>query len=560
MTGTRVLRNRSVEFHNMKMKVFQKLTQLKEQRRLMQLRRQIDSRFAAMARQVQEHALPEEGKPVVMFNASTRITGYSQNAAYHLLASWALRLQGVKVVHFVCQAGMTRCPLGTNRDDFSVKPPCRNCQDQSFHAYPQPGSKNVLLRGFEKTVDEKLEAALAGLDLEQLSTFLYRGLPLGELVLPSMRWVLRRHHLADDEAHRELYRHYIRSAWSVAVAFGKLLEEVSPRMVIVFNGQFFPEATVRYLAQKRELPVVTHEVGLLPMTAFFTLGEATAYPIDIPESFDLNDEQNARLDAYLEQRFQGNFSMAGVRFWPEMKPLSEAFWQRAGQFKQIVPVFTNVIFDTSQGHANVLFEHMFAWLDQVLEIARAHPETFFVIRAHPDESRPGKAARENVAGWVSQSGADKLANVLFVDADEHFSSYELIQKSKFVMIYNSTIGMEASLLGAPVLCAGKARFTQLPTVFFPKTAAEHRARAEEFLSAESIEVPPEFRRNARRFLYYQLYRTSLPMGDFLAEEGVWKGFVTLKDFDWQALLPENSPSLRAVVDGVLHGGDFLLRE
>jgi len=537
-----------------------KFSSLKQHLRLMRSRGQTNLRFNKMERQVAAHVPETQGKPVVLFNASTRITGYSQNAAYQLLASWALRLQGVQVIHFVCQAGMTRCPLGTNRDDFSIKPPCADCQLQSFHAYPQPGSANAMMRGFEMQLDDRLENSLTNLKLEQLSSFEFGGLPLGALVLPAMRWVLRRHHLPDDEAHRDLFRHYIRSAWNVAGAFEKLLDEVDPRMVIVFNGQFFPEATARYIAQKRGLPVITHEVGLQPMTAFFTPGEATAYPIDIPGSFDLNDEQNARLDAYLEQRFQGNFSMAGVRFWPEMKPLGEEFWQRAGQFKQIVPVFTNVIFDTSQGHANVLFEHMFAWLDQALEIVRAYPETYFVIRAHPDETRPGKASRESVADWVRHSGAAALPNVLFVDADETISSYELIQKSKFVMIYNSTIGLEASLLGAPVLCAGKARFTQLATVFLPDSAESHRALAEEFLRAERIVVPGEFRRNACRFLYYQLYRTSLPMGDYLDDEGIWKGFVTLKDFDWQALLPENSPGMKAVVDGVLHGGDFLLEE
>jgi hypothetical protein len=97
----------------------------------------------------------------------------------------------------------------------------------------------------------------------------------------------------------------------------------------------------------------------------------------------MSPEQDARLDHYLEQRFQGNFSMAGIRFWPEMQSFSSDFWQRAEQFKQIVPVFTNVIFDTSQGHANVVFEHMFAWLETVLEVIQAHPETFFIIRAHP---------------------------------------------------------------------------------------------------------------------------------------------------------------------------------
>jgi hypothetical protein len=105
----------------------------------------------------------------------------------------------------------------------------------------------------------------------------------------------------------------------------------------VFNGQFFPEATARFVAQKRGLRVITHEVGLQPASAFFTDGEATAYPIHIPDEFELNDEENAKLDAYLAKRFQGDFSMAGIKFWADMKGLDESFLQKAAQFKQIVP-------------------------------------------------------------------------------------------------------------------------------------------------------------------------------------------------------------------------------
>ncbi len=79
--------------------------------------------------------------------------------------------------------------------------------------------------------------------------------------------------------------------------------------------------------------VITHEVGMRPYTAFFTPGEATAYPIDIPPDFDLSAEQNQRLDQYLEQRFQGNFSMAGVRFWPQMRGLDENFLQTRCRFQ-----------------------------------------------------------------------------------------------------------------------------------------------------------------------------------------------------------------------------------
>ncbi len=343
----------------------------------------------------------------------------------------------------------------------------------------------------------------------------------------------------------------------MAQKFSRFLGETNPRAVIVFNGQFFPEATARYVAKQRGIRVITHEVGFQPASAFFTDGEATAYPIHIPAEFELNNEQNAKLDAYLAKRFQGDFTMAGIKFWTNMKGLDESFLQKAVRFKQIVPVFTNVIFDTSQPHANTVFSDMFAWLDIILEVIKLHTETLFVIRAHPDETRTRKESRETVQGWVEAKGVDKLANVVFVAPKETLSSYELIQKSKFVLVYNSTIGLEASLMGKPVLCAGKARFTQYPTVFFPQTVAEQRNKTEEFLSAGKIEVPAEFKRNARRFLYYQLFRTSLPFGDFL-EPSVRTTQARLKSFELEDLV--RSEATRVITNGVLDGRDFLLEK
>ena len=103
-------------------------------------------------------------------------------------------------------------------------------------------------------------------------------LALAALCLPGLRWILRIHHLNDDEPTRYLLREYILSAWNVAQKFSKFLDETNPRAVVVFNGQFYPEATARYIAQQRGIRVITHEVGLQPASAFFTDGEATAYP------------------------------------------------------------------------------------------------------------------------------------------------------------------------------------------------------------------------------------------------------------------------------------------
>jgi hypothetical protein len=527
------------------------------------VRRLNNLKIASAAREVARKEPSPSGAPVVFFKASSGIDDLSWNSGFHLLASWAFRLQGIPVAYFACNAGMSKCVLGTRRDNPQKGMPCKSCVMQSKALYKNVETlkrSNVQMSSvnwFDFQRDTELVSRISSLSVPELMEFEYKELPLGALCLPGLRWILRIHHLEDHENTRYLLREYILSAWNVARKFSDFLDQTQPRAVVVFNGQFFPEATARYIAQKRGLRVITHEVGLQPATAYFTEGEATAYPIHIPDEFELSDVQNAKLDAYLAKRFQGDFTMAGIKFWADMKGLDEAFLKKAAGFKQIVPIFTNVIFDTSQPHANTVFEDMFDWLDMVLEVIKENPDTLFVIRAHPDELRVRKSSRETVEGWVASRGVEKEANVVFVGPREVLSSYELIQKSKFVMVYNSTIGLEASIMGAAVLCAGKARFTQYPTVFFPQTVDEVRNKMKEFLVTENIEVPADFKRNARRFLYYQLYRTSLPFGNFL-EPSVRTTQTRLKSFELDDLL--KSESVKAILDGVLNDGDFLLKE
>jgi hypothetical protein len=522
-------------------------------------------RLIKMGLRVAYQSHPQEGKkPVAIFNASTRLTRTSLNAAFSVLTAWGLQLSGIPVVHFVCKAGMRRCVLGTNRDDEKILPPCRACLAQTNRLLL---STPVVWLSYVHNAE--IAKAIQEMSLAELNAFQHPlkisentevVVPLGELVTPALRWVLRRHHLVDDEPTRFIFREYILSAYNVARGFVKFLDDIEPQCVLLFNGQFFPEAAARWVAIQRGIRVITHEVGLRPFTAFFTEGEATAYPLNIPQDFTLSEAQNAQLDEYLTQRFQGQFSMAGIHFWSEMSQPDQYFLERAAGYKQIVPVFTNVIFDTSQPHSNTVFPHMFAWLDLILEIARQHAETLFIIRAHPDETRPGKESRESVSQWIQENQVEKRPNILFIDAQQSLSSYELIQRSKFVMIYNSTIGLEASILGKPVLCGGRSRFTQLPTVFFPSSQEQYREMAETFLEAKITEVPTEFKQNARRFLYYQLFYSSLPFDAFLEEDGVWPGFVRLRAFKWKRLLPQNSATISVILDGLLKGGNFMRRD
>ncbi len=516
----------------------------------------LQQRLQRLTRQVARRARPSpETPPVLFFNASTRLWGLSENAAFQLLTAWSLRLAGVPVVHVVCRQGLPHCLLAAAQDP-QGRPPCSLCTAWSQRLYA-----HARVEELTPLPAADLERRLQGLKVPDLQDFTYQGAPLGALVTPSVRWALRRHHLPDDEPTRALFRRFLLGAWTVRERFRVLVESIAPQTVVAFNGLFYPEAVACWVASRRGIPVVTHEIGLRPLSGFFTHGpNAPAYPIHVSHTFELTPEREARLQAYLARRFQGAFTMAGVRFWPKMLPLDQTWEQRLRRFRQMVPVFTNVVFDTSQVYANILFSDMFAWLETVLDIIREHPETLFVLRAHPDEHRPGKAARESVRDWVRARGVDRLPNVVFVDSHEYLSSYALIQRAKFVMVYNSTIGLEAVLLGKRVLCGGKARFSPYGIGKLPRSARDFRRIAEAWLRASHLEVSPTQIERAKKFLYYQLYKVSLPFGKFLEPFPGVSGYVLLKDVKVEDLYPDRSPTLQTLYEGIVQGREFVLPE
>ncbi|HMN59761.1 MAG TPA: hypothetical protein PJ988_05325, partial [Anaerolinea sp.] len=163
---------------------------------------QSNARILRLGEEIARAAPPAEGrKPVIFFNASTRLLGMSLNAAFQQSAAWAVRLAGAPVVHFVCQGGMSRCVLGTDPKDPQALPPSPGCIAQSRPVYQHADARWFIFR-----LDRDLEAALQGLEVSALMEFDWQGVPLGRLCLPALRWALRLHHLADDEPTRFLYR------------------------------------------------------------------------------------------------------------------------------------------------------------------------------------------------------------------------------------------------------------------------------------------------------------------------------------------------------------------
>jgi len=517
-------------------------------------RRETIRRIQAIEEQVQAREAKDIGdsRPVVFLIASSHITHFGLGAAIGLLSSWALRLTGQRVVYYVCKEGLSQCVLGSNRQGVVSRPPCDACISLRNSIYPL---RHTVELNRESQKLHSLRSELNALTWPELTDYCKLGWNLGKLCLPSLRWVERRFNLDPNEFRQHMLIEYIVSAANLAEEFARIIDQLQPLAVVLFNGTHYPEATARKVAVDRGVRVFTYEVGFRSTSAFFSDGVATEYPIHIPPCFTMGITENKKLDEYLFRRFQGDFTQAGVKFWSEMQPLPVELCEKAKAYRQVVTVFTNVTWDTSQVYAHAFFNSMFEWLDCTLREAAEHPDTLFIVRAHPHDSRLEKPSKEPVADWLSANGYLSLPNLMFIPPDSEVSSYELMSLSKFCVVYNSTVGLEAAALGKFVLPGGWTRYRQAGACYDITSKEEYCVKLRELLECEQpVSVPTEWLSNARRYFYFSLFNASLDISSYL--KPIAPPDFTLKHFDLSTLTVERSPEMRVIVEGILNGGEF----
>ncbi len=149
---------------------------------------QLFSQVSRLNKEIATEVIPDQSeKPVVFFNASARLEGLNLNGAFNLISSWGIQLSGRDVYHFACRSGMSQCVLGVGLGDPTDPPPCQGCMQ-----YTRLFTAAAKTAWFDYSEDSKLRKLIQGKPVAELINIEYKGRPLGELVLTSTRWILRR--------------------------------------------------------------------------------------------------------------------------------------------------------------------------------------------------------------------------------------------------------------------------------------------------------------------------------------------------------------------------------
>lgn len=266
---------------------------------------------------------------------------------------------------------------------------------------------------------------------------------------------LTRNSGVEVSSHRDMLERYCAAAMLVYDKVCQLIDELRPSELLLFNGRFATTRAAMRAAQSRGIPWMIHERG----------GNKDRYWLTNYPPHDMDRVQ----DDILAQSREG-MEEAGHAFYQARRNRIERDWhsfthgQKLGQLPaemtgdgEWITFFTSSEDEMSaigDSYSNKLFPTQFDAIRAVAEAVRSLPGLRLCIRVHPHVAEKSRADQQK---WAEIG----LPNVLVIGPTDATDSYALMERSKVVCTYGSTVGVEATYWHRPSLLFGRAYYDRI---------------------------------------------------------------------------------------------------
>ena len=175
---------------------------------------------------------------------------------------------------------------------------------------------------------------------------------------------------------------------------------------------------------------------------------------------ELSEKDHAMVKRFLDERL-GRIKDYGVTFDYNKNNKSHYSREQINELlnissdKQIVGLFPNIPWDGQVTGGSAVFPQFRDWLKTTVDFFADREDAVLVIRSHPAELLTGDAAgRETTASMLSEMYPELPRNVLLLGPKHQINSYTLGENSDFGITYSSTVTLELTYLGVPIVLCG----------------------------------------------------------------------------------------------------------
>lgn len=300
--------------------------------------------------------------------------------------------------------------------------------------------------------------------LAGLKSIRYEDFDLGMAVAASLISHLREPYPCTGR-HKELIKNLLFSTLHTYLSLKNHLAQERVSIAYVFNGRLSVLRAAYRACKHLDVPVICHEragvmnkYSLVENTTIHDLGwwkdniELSWNTALLPEEEKIRTGEKWFIDR-LNGVNQGWFSFS-KDFLPASS-LTNA--NRKNQLHCAIFISSEDEMETIESwQIGKIYKNQFCALDHIFKELAAGSEFQFTLRVHPNLKNIQNSQTKSI-GILKQ----KYPEIDIIDASNTASSYDIIRSSDLILVFGSTIGIEAAYLGKTVILVGHAFYESL---------------------------------------------------------------------------------------------------
>jgi hypothetical protein len=371
---------------------------------------------------------------------------------------------------YECDSNLSNCFWNPSKSLLK----CIECKSKLKNSHELFEDNSINYRVFKKKSKILANFPEKFLSVQELQNYTYDNKKIG-MAVASRLISLYRDHLFDTESSISQIHRELTTAIQVYETLKSEFIENKPDLVYIFNGRITTEYPVVELCKFYGINFYTYEISYAP-NKYSLRYNSTAHSIDamskeIEELWNAgpsNKEQIAK--SWFQSKKNGKDIFKIENFTKEQKPtLLPSNFDKS---KKNIAIFNSTIdeFSSIDGWENIIYDgdDTFA-IDQILSDLKDDTNIYFHLRVHPNL----KNASPNTSQLLDlKKLADKHNNLNVIWPAESIDSYQLLEDCDIVLVFSSTIGIEAAFWSKPVILASRAFYESLDCIYKPKTHNE----------------------------------------------------------------------------------------
>lgn len=397
-------------------------------------------------------------------------------------------VEGHEVIFILCDESYPRCFANPIKDPFF----CKSCKIQQHFFLKKLSEKIVYysLKSFLKSSKNNyLDKIFQYESISDIFNINYKGIDIGYAAASSYITLTRNLDPLISPNFKALMDDLLRSGVIIADAFDIAIDELKPDRLCLFNGRFVETRAALRVGVEKGVETYVYEVIGSP-GKYKKVYFENVLPHDIDNTTRIVNEiwDNSIYSEHEKIRIAKDF------FIKKRKGL--AVVDKTYTEDQILGKLPNtwditkrnfVIFNSSEDefaavgseYKEKLFASQIEGIKFLLEVSKSNKEIHFYLRIHP-----------NLACITYKYHLDLLKfaeydNCSVIAASSDISTYTLIENVEKVIVFGSTVGLESSYWGKPVILLGASFYKNMDVAYYPKTKSDLELLLTERLSPKN---------------------------------------------------------------------------